>query len=123
MHHEHGATLPADFGSSAGELAVCLRAVGIGVLDEDDDGPTLAIVGPRAEQLVRAARPALVGVPVTLMREEPGYYLALAPGDRAVEVWHALADAGAGLGLGYVGTTALHNFLVQAHLHARQAPG
>lgn len=120
MHLERGAMLPADFGSSTSELAVCMRAVGIGVLDEDEAGPTLAIVGPRAEELVRAARPTLVGVPATLLREEPGYYLAVAPRAQALEVWHALVAAGAGMGLGYVGTTALHNFLVQAHLHARQ---
>ena len=69
MHDEHGVSLPADFGSSASELAVCLGAVGIGVLDEDDEGETLAIVGPRAEALLRAA--VLDALPVTVLREGP----------------------------------------------------
>ncbi len=118
MHYEQGATLPADFGSPAGELAVCMRAVGIGLLDEGEDGESLAIVGPRAEELVRAA--ALDGAPVTVIREAPMYYLVSTPREHAVEVWRLLVAAGTGLGLGYVGSTAIHNFLVQTKLRSRQ---
>ncbi len=81
-------------------------------------GETLAIVGPRAEALIGVAM--LDGLPVTVLREAPSYYLAVTPRERALEVWQALVAAGAGLGLGYVGSTALHNFLVRTHLSARQ---
>ena len=118
MHHEHGATLPADFGSSAGELAVCMRAVGIGLLDEGEDGESLAIVGPRAEELVRAS--SLEDLPVVVVREALCYFLVTTPREHAREVWQRLAVAGEGLGLGYVGSTALHNFLVQMQLRSRQ---
>ena len=55
-----------------------------------------------------------------MLREAPTYYLVVTPRERALEVWQALVAAGAGLGLGYVGSTALHNFLVRTHLSARQ---
>ena len=118
MHLVHGAALPADFGSSATELAVCMRAVGIGLLDETDSGESLAIAGPRAERLVSLAE--LDGLATTVVREGPMFYLVTTPREHAREVWRRLVAAGKGLGLGYVGSIAIHNFLVQTQLSSRQ---
>jgi glycine cleavage system aminomethyltransferase T len=118
MHLEHGAMLPADFGSSAGELAVCMRSVGIGLLDESEGGESFAIVGPRAAQLVKAA--GLEGGPATVSQETPMYFSVSVLRDDAREVWRSLMAAGSALGAGLVGSTAIHNFLVQTQLHSRQ---
>ena len=118
MHVQHGALLPADFGSSAGELAVCMRSVGIGLMDESEGGESFAIVGPRAGQLVKAA--GLEGGPARVSQEAPMYFSIVAPRDAAREVWRSLMAAGSALGAGLVGSTAIHNFLVQTQVHSRQ---
>lgn len=118
MHREHGATLPADFGSSATELAVCMRSVGIGLFDESESGELLAIAGPRAEQLLQAA--ALDGTVARATRQSPMFYVVSTTSEHAREVWGRLVAAGEGLGLGYVGSVALHNFLLRTQLSSRQ---
>jgi glycine cleavage system aminomethyltransferase T len=120
VHREHGESLPADFGSSASELAVCMRAVGIGLFDETESGESLAVAGPRAEKLVRAA--ALDDAHAKVVRQAPMFYVVSTTREHALEVWRVLVRAGEGLGLGYVGSIAIHNFLVQTQLSSRQMP-
>ena len=118
MHLEHGAALPADFGSSATELAVCMHSVGIGLFDESESGDLFAIAGPRAEQLMRAA--ALDGTAAEVTRQSPMFYLVSTTTQHARDVWGRLVAAGEGLGLGYVGSVAIHNFLLRTQLSSRQ---
>ncbi len=206
MQREFGTSFATDFGSVAGEVAVCLRAVGVadrsdlvkldvhgpaadvaavvtavaGVLpragravhvrrswwsgvdaervfvlvdlsqrdalvgrlaaaagglaaptwtDVSCDWAVIAVIGPRAEALMRApglapsaALPApgevveldLAGAEVVLVRESPQEFLvSVAPAQAAV-LWHALHEAGKPLGVASVGREAHERFEIAA---------
>lgn len=90
----------------------------IAFADRSADLSALTLVGPRAHRLLTAAgldgalavnavhTAPLGGVPVVLVREQPKRFLLVIDGG-AETVWRALAEAGAPLGLGLVGSDAL----------------
>jgi glycine cleavage system aminomethyltransferase T len=90
----------------------------IAFADRSADLSALTLIGPRAHRLLTAAgldgelaqgavhTAALAGVPVVLVREELERFLLVVDGG-SESVWRALADAGAPLGLGVVGSDAL----------------
>lgn len=110
---------------------------GISWSDVSADYEALAIVGPGSGRLLEGASAGESdGLPdggcrgvhlaaglATLIHQAPTQFLALVPRSQAVSAWRALAAAGDGLGLGYVGRHALDAFAISARTQARQARG
>jgi glycine cleavage system aminomethyltransferase T len=71
----------------------------------------MARVGTRevAEGAVRSE--AVAGIPTLVLRQAERRWLLVAPAADAAELWHALSEAGAPLGLAHVGTDALQHLL------------
>ena len=65
--------------------------------------------GGQAEALVRSA--SIAGIPTLVLHERGTRWLLVAPGADALELWHALSEAGAPLGLAHVGADALQHLL------------
>jgi glycine cleavage system aminomethyltransferase T len=51
------------------------------------------------------------GIPTLVLHSSESYWLLVAPADDAAELWLALSQAGAPLGLAYVGMDALQHLL------------
>ena len=62
----------------------------------------------------------LDGKEATVTRHSPTFYVVSTTSEHAREVWGRLVAAGEGLGLGYVGSVAIHNFLLRTQLSSRQ---
>ena len=86
----------------------------------------MCLLGPSAREVLARAgattggtgslRVASVGgVPTLILREHEEQWLLVASASEAANLWHALSEVGAPLGLAYVGADALQ------HLHAAGA--
>jgi glycine cleavage system aminomethyltransferase T len=113
--------------SHAARLAAELE--GVTVVDVSDDWHVIAVLGPRAETLMRTPAllpvgdlPApgevvertLAGAEVVLIRESPQEFLVSVPPASADAVWRALREAGAPLGAASVGSEAHERFEIAA---------
>jgi hypothetical protein len=58
---------------------------------------------------------SLAGIPTLVLHEQAQRWLLVAPAADAAELWHALSQAGAPLGLAHVGVDALHHLLAADH--------
>jgi len=101
------------------------RAVrhGVELRDVTTSRVAVCVLGPAArEVLTRAGAQVLPvgsvrsesidGIPTLVLHEDEQRWLLLAPAADAAELWSALSDAGAPLGLAYVGADALQHLLV-----------
>jgi glycine cleavage system aminomethyltransferase T len=91
--------------------------------DVTSDRVAVCLTGPYARQILTRAGAApcapgsmrvesVGGVPTLLLHQYEKQWLLVASASEAGDLWHALAEAGAPLGLAYVGADALQ------HLHA-----
>ncbi len=92
------------------------------VADVTTERVAVALMGPAARQvLMRAGATALqegavraesvAGIPTLVLHQDTRRWLLVAPAEDAAELWNALSDAGAPLGLAHVGADALRYLL------------
>jgi len=92
------------------------------VVDVTSERVAVCLMGPAARQvLIRAGARAMqegairaesiAGVPTLVLHEDERRWLLVAPAEDAAELWAALSDAGAPLGLAHVGADALQHLL------------
>jgi glycine cleavage system aminomethyltransferase T len=112
-------------GAGAGlrrELEERAAAPGVELRDVTASRVAVCVVGPAArEVLTRAGAQVLpvgsvrsesiAGIPTLVLHEDEQRWLLLAPAEDAAELWSALSEAGAPLGLAYVGADALQHLL------------
>ena len=110
-------------GVPGAKAAVIQVAGDVRVTDVTAERVALYLVGPAAsEVLTRAGVEALppvavrsesiAGVPTLVLHETERSWLLVAPAADAAELWLALSEAGAPLGLAYVGSDALQHLSV-----------
>jgi aminomethyltransferase len=92
------------------------------LVDVTAERVAVCLMGPAAAQvLTRAGATALqegairaesvAGIPTLVLRQDERRWLLVAPAEDATELWNALSDAGAPLGLAHVGADALQHLL------------
>ena len=106
----------ADAGSST---SVLLRAE-VRVVDLSEEHAALDVIGPRAEEVVRAAGVEQEGGPVVVVRRGPACVELLIGRSHGPELYHRLLRAGAPFGLTCVGLDALEHLEVSDHLVRRR---
>jgi glycine cleavage system aminomethyltransferase T len=110
---------PASRDRVRADLAEHTTGAGINVTDVTSTRVALALLGPRAAQVLArvgaaatprgAARLASIdGIPTLVIHEHELRWLLVAPADDGPALWQALSEAGAPVGLAYVGADALH---------------
>lgn len=105
------------------------------IRDRSGELAALAVVGPRAPQLLAAVSELteeqlataesfvdlpVAGEPVLLLRAGRSHYLAVLPAERAAPFWRSLDAAGRALGVGWVGHEAIEHLAINASTAARQ---
>jgi aminomethyltransferase len=102
-----------------GDLEEHTAGAGVTVADVTAERVALALLGPRAGYVLARAgtRPlprgglrleSIEGIPTVVVHEHERRWLLIAPAGDGAGLWRALSEAGAPVGLAYVGADALH---------------
>lgn len=95
---------------------------GLRLVDVTAERVAVCLMGPAARQVLTRAgarnvpegavrSESVSGIPTLLLHQHEQRWLLVAPAADAAELWHALSEAGAQLGLAYVGADALQHLL------------
>jgi aminomethyltransferase len=102
------------------------------VTDVTADRVAVCLMGPAADKVLTRAgarelptggmhTESIGGIPTLVLHESEQRWLLVAPAADAAELWHELSEAGAPLGLAYVGSDALRHLLVARGRYGRRA--
>jgi glycine cleavage system aminomethyltransferase T len=104
------------------ELTSQAAAHEVTIADVTADRAVLCMMGPAASEVLLRAGVAphpegtvrtesVAGIPLLVLHQRARRWLLVGPAADAAELWHALSDAGARLGLAYVGADALRHLV------------
>jgi glycine cleavage system aminomethyltransferase T len=115
--------VPGTNGAMRGEVESLCAGAEVTVSDVTADRVAICLMGPSAAKVLTRAgarglpadgirSESIGGIPTLVLHESDRRWLLVAPVADAAELWHQLSDAGAPLGLAYVGSDALQHLLV-----------
>jgi glycine cleavage system aminomethyltransferase T len=111
---------PAGRDRVRGDLIELTDGSDLRVTDVTSSRVSLALLGPRAAQVLARAGvgcvprgavrlASIAGIPTLVLHEHELRWLLVAPADDGPALWDAVSGAGAPIGLAYVGADALHH--------------
>jgi glycine cleavage system aminomethyltransferase T len=114
--------VPGANGDVALHVEARCEGSGVRVIDVTDSRAALCVVGRSASEVLRRAgarelptggvrSESIGGIPTLVLHSSESYWLLVAPAEDAAELWLSLSEAGAPVGLAYVGMDALQHLL------------
>jgi hypothetical protein len=103
-----------------GDAPACRDALaalaGTTLVEHDDDLAAIGVIGPRAEELLRAGGLRGVERPAIVVRERADSFEVLVPADQGPALFESLLELGAGYRIACVGLDALEHLAVSRRL-------